>query len=95
MLTAGDFSLQRCTSWSERTCLGLTYYAGRDQCGTGSAFRKTLPMAGYEDVTQVKFKAHIWAVDTWDNEFAYVKLKDEAGNVIGETSIQSLWNHHV
>jgi hypothetical protein len=83
-INAGDFESDGCQAYTQKNCGGMTYYGGRNECGRGSSFTKVIPMSTYEEASLVRFKAHIWAVDTWDDEQVFVRLKDEDGNVIGE-----------
>jgi hypothetical protein len=91
-MKAADFDVDGCSGWTEKRCGGMTYYGGSNQCGRGSKFTTVIPMSRFEQASEVKFKAHIWAVGTWDAEKVFVKFKDQDGNVIGEKTVQT--EHH-
>jgi hypothetical protein len=75
-----------CSAWTEKTCGGNKYFGGRNECGRGSTLTAPLDMAHHVGATRVTFKADIFTIDSWDAEWVYVKLKDQAGNVIAERS---------
>jgi hypothetical protein len=71
-----------CSGWSERTCGGHPYFGGKGQCGMGSTLSTTIPAEELQGLGQVVFKFDLFTIDSWDDEWAYIKMKDQNGNVI-------------
>jgi len=93
-ITTGDWAHDGCVGWGEKECGGKKYWGGYNQCARGAVLSRVIDMSKYPGASKVGFKGVLWTVDSWDNEHAYMRLKNSAGQVMAEHTITAQWGHH-
>jgi hypothetical protein len=71
-----------CNGWSEKTCGEYSYWGGKSECGRGSTLTSVLADEDLGGAGTVDINFRLWTIDSWDHEWAYIKVKDQDGNVL-------------
>jgi hypothetical protein len=80
--TAESWDHAGCNGWSEKTCGEYSYWGGKSECGRGSTLTSVLADEDLGGAGTVDINFRLWTIDSWDHEWAYIKVKDQDGNVL-------------
>jgi hypothetical protein len=93
-VNAASWDHEGCRGWTEKTCGEYSYWGGVNECALDATLSKTLPSENLGEAGVVDISFRLWTIDSWDNEMAYVKVKDQDGNVLAEHEQQALHGHN-
>lgn len=75
---------------TEKTCAGMTYLGGYNECGQGNTMFRVFSAERdiHPSATSVRFTGKIWTIDSWDGETFTVMMNNGAGVEMDSVTIQ-------